>query len=179
MAEDKVGLGAAAAALEAELRRFEQVADLATRLELKSQKNLERAARAAQDAAEAQARVAERVRALVEEIGRARQRQERQAAQLEERACQIQSRRELLEALLARFADLGNEAAEVNALLQQGGRVDEAEQRLERVASTAEELLRDAERDGFDDAVRLAESVHKQSLSARNKLKLLREKRRE
>ncbi len=60
MAEEKVGLGAAAAALEAELRRFEQVTDLAARLDLKSQKNLERAARAAQEAAEAQARVAER-----------------------------------------------------------------------------------------------------------------------
>src|SRR2546430_17685850 len=75
MAEDKVGLGAAAAALEAELRRFEQVAELAARLELKSQKNLERAARAAQDAGEAQGRVAERVRTLVEEIARARERQ--------------------------------------------------------------------------------------------------------
>jgi hypothetical protein len=177
MGQDKVGLGAAAVALEAELRRFEQVAELAARLELKSQKNLERAARAAQDATEAQARVAERVRALVEEIGRARQRQESQAAQLEERARQIQSRRALLDALLARFASLGNEAAEVNALLQRGGAVDEAEQRLGRVAASAEELLRDAERDGFEDAVRQAESVHKQSLSARNKLKLLREKK--
>jgi len=177
MAEDKVGLGAAAAALEAELRRFEQMAELAARLELKSQKNLERAARAAQDAAEAQARVAERVGALVEQIAGARQRQETQAAQLEERAREIQSRRELLDALLARFARLGDEAAEVNALLKQGGGVDEAEERLGRVAASAEELLRDAGRDGFEDAVRQAESVRQQSLSARNKLKLLREKK--
>jgi len=177
MPEVKVGLGAAAAALEAELRRFEQVAELAARLELKSQKNLERAARAAQDAGEAQGRVAERVRALVEEIARARERQEDQAKHLELRAQQIRSRRELLDALLARFAQLGNEAAEVNALLMKGGGVDEAEERLGRVASSAEELLRDAERDGFEDAVRQAESVRHQSLSARNKLKLLREKK--
>jgi hypothetical protein len=45
------------------------------------------------------------------------------------------------------------------------------------VAASAEQLLRDAERDGFDDAVRQAESVRQQSLSARNKLKLLREKK--
>jgi len=177
MADDKVGLGAAAAALEAELRRFEQVTDLAARLELKSQKNLERAARAAQDAAEAQARVAEKVSALVEEIGHARQRQESQAAQLTERAREIQSRRQVLDALLARFARLGNEAAEVNALLQKGGPVEEAAQRLERVAASAEELLGDAQRDGFEDATRQAESIHKQSLSARNRLKLLREKK--
>jgi len=177
MAEDKVGLGAAAAALEAELRRFEQVTDLAVRLELKSQKNLERAARAAQEATGAQTRVAEKVRALVEEIGRARQRQESQAAQLADRAREIQSRRAVLDALLARFAEVGNEAAEVNALLQKGGAVGEAEERLERVATSAEELLRDAERDGFEDAARQAESVYKQSLSARNRLKLLREKK--
>jgi hypothetical protein len=177
MAEEKVGLGAAAAALELELRRFEQVAELAVRLELKSQKNLERAVRASQDAAEAQGRVAERVRALVEEIARARQRQEAQAAQLEERARQIQARRDLLDTLLARFAQLGEEAAEVNTMLKQGGRVDEAEERLGRVAGSAEELLREAERDGFEDAVRQAESVRQQSLSARNKLKLLREKK--
>src|SRR5229473_1410378 len=138
MAEDKVGLGAAAAALEAELRRFEQ---------------------------------------MVELIAGARQRQETQAAQLEERAREIQSRRELLDALLARFARLGDEAAEVNALLKQGGRVDQAEERLGHVAASAEELLRDAERDGFEDAVRQAESVRQQSLSARNKLKLFREKK--
>src|SRR3989442_12146245 len=101
MADDKVGLGAAAAALEAELRRFEQVAELAARLELKSQKDLERAARAAQDAAEAQGRVAQRVRALVEEIARARERQEAQAKQPEERAHQSHARPERLRALPA------------------------------------------------------------------------------
>ncbi|HWE23054.1 MAG TPA: hypothetical protein VG496_03855, partial [Myxococcales bacterium] len=74
MAGEKAGLGVAAAALEAELRRFEQLAELATRVELKSQKNLERASRATQDAAEAQQRVDERVRGLVEEVARARQR---------------------------------------------------------------------------------------------------------
>jgi hypothetical protein len=176
MAEEKVGLGAAAAALEAELRHFEQLAELCARLELKSQKNLERAAQAAQDAAEAQGRVAQRVRGLVEEIARARERQEGQARQLEERAGQINARRESLEALLSRFAQLGNEAAEVNELLKQAGQVGKAEERLGRVAEAAEQLLRDAEREGFEDAVRQAESVRQQSLSARNKLKLLREK---
>jgi hypothetical protein len=117
MADGKVGLGAAAAALEAELRRFEQLAELATRVELKSQKNLERASRAAQD------------------------------------------------------------AAEVNSLLKQGGDVAAAEERLGTVSGVAEELLREAERVGFEDAARQAESIRQQSLAARNKLKLLREKK--
>ena len=149
MADGKAGLGAAAAALEAELRRFEQLAELASRVDLKSQKSLERAARAAQDAAEAQQRVGERVRAVIEEITRARERQEEQAKQLEARAEQIQARRQALEALLTRFAELGNGAAEVNALLKQGGRLADAEERLANLAQSAEELLHDAEREGF------------------------------
>src|SRR2546423_7499542 len=177
MADGKVGLGAAAAALEAELRRFEQLSELATRVELKSQKNLERASRAAQDAAEAQERVNERVRALVEAIAQARARQEEQARLLVERAGQIDERRQALEALLARFAHLGNEAAEGNALLKEGGDVAEAEQRLGTVAGAAEEVLHEAERVGFEDAVRQADSIRQQSLAARNKLKLLREKK--
>jgi chromosome segregation ATPase len=176
MADGKVGLGAAAAALEAELRRFEQLAELATRVELKSQKNLERATRAANDAAQAQDRVSERVRTLVEEIARARERQEEQAKALRARAEEIQSRRQALEALLERFARLGTDASEVNALLQQGGGVGEAERRLGSVAEAAEEVLREAERERFEDAVRQAESIRQQSLAARNKLKLLREK---
>jgi hypothetical protein len=176
MADAKVGLGAAAAALEAELRRFEQLVELATRVELKSQKNLERALRAAQDAAEAQQRVNERVRTLVEEITRARERQEDQARQLGARAEQIQARRQVLEALLVRFARLGDDAAEVNSLLKEGGNVAQAEQRLGTVAEAAEEVLREAEREGFEDAVRQADSIRQQSLAARNKLKLLREK---
>lgn len=176
MADGKVGLGAAAAALEAELRRFEQLAELATRVELKSQKNLERATRAANDAAQAQDRVSERVRTLVEEIARARERQEEQAKALGARAEEIQSRRQALEALLERFARLGTDASEVNDLLKQGGDVGEAERRLGSVAETAEEVLREAEREGFEDAVRQAESIRQQSLAARNKLKLLREK---
>lgn len=177
MADGKVGLGAAAAALEAELRRFEQLAELATRVDLKSQKNLERASRAAQDAADAQGRVNERVSGLVEEITRARERQEEQARQLAVRAGQIDERRQALEALLLRFAQLGNDAAEVNALLKQGGDVAAAEERLGTVAGVAEELLREAERVGFEDAARQAESIRQQSLAARNKLKLLREKK--
>jgi hypothetical protein len=55
--------------------------------------------------------------------------------------------------------------------------VGEAEERLGRVAEAAEQLLREAEREGFEDAARQAESVRQQSLSARNKLKLLREKK--
>ena len=48
---------------------------------------------------------------------------------------------------------------------------------LAQRGESAEELLGDAQRDGFEDATRQAESIHKQSLSARNRLKLLREKK--
>jgi chromosome segregation ATPase len=177
MADGKLGLGAAAAALEAELRRFEQLAELASRVELKSQRSLERAARAAQDAVQAQQRVGDRVRDLVEEIARARERQEEQTKGLGARAEQIHARQQALNALLERFARLGEGAAEVNALLKDAGRIAEAEERLAKLAEDAETLLRDAEREGFEDAVRQAESIRQQSLAARNKLKLVREKK--
>src|SRR5881275_2299243 len=72
-------LGAAAAALDAELRRFEQIAELLARLKLDSEKNLDRATRTAQDAAQSEERVAAAVRDLVAAVARARERQEGQA----------------------------------------------------------------------------------------------------
>src|SRR5438128_6544041 len=58
-------LSSAAAALEVELRRFEQLGQLARKIELNSERNLEKAARATQEAAESQQRVAQHVRDLV------------------------------------------------------------------------------------------------------------------
>src|SRR5712671_832076 len=87
-------LGAAAAALDAELRRFDQIADLLARLKLDSEKNLDRATRAVQDAAQSEEKVAEAVRDLVGAVARARGRQEEQAKALAERGREVGARRE-------------------------------------------------------------------------------------
>src|SRR5437764_4749602 len=64
-------LGAAAAALDAELKRFDQIAELLSRLKLDSEKNLDRAARAVQEAAQSEEKVVAAVRDLVAAVARA------------------------------------------------------------------------------------------------------------
>jgi len=100
-------LGAAAAALDAELRRFDQIAELLSRLKLDSEKNLDRAARATQDAAQSEEKVAAAVRDLVAAVARARERQENQAKVVAERAREVGARRAELEAIAGRFLELG------------------------------------------------------------------------
>jgi hypothetical protein len=174
---DELTLGAAAAALEAELRRFDQIADLLSRLKLDSEKNLDRAIRAAQDAAQSHERVSAAVVDLVAAVARARERQEGQAKAVAERALEVVARRTELEAIAGRFVTLGSEASAINTLLKEGGRLDEAAERMEKIAETAKGLRDDADRSGFPEPARQAESLRQQMLSARNKLKLVERKR--
>jgi len=174
---NELTLGAAAAALEAELRRFDQIADLLSRLKLDSERNLDRAVRAAQDAGQIHERVAAAVVDLVAAVARARERQEGQAKAVAERAREVGARRTELEAIVERFVDLGREASAINALLKEGGPLDEAAGRMEKIAETAKGLRDDAEGRGFAEPARQAESLRQQMLSARNKLKLVERKR--
>src|SRR5205823_4692682 len=65
-------LATSAAALESELHRYLDLATVAQRIPLNSEKNLDRAARAIKDAMDSQERVSANVRALFEAITRAR-----------------------------------------------------------------------------------------------------------
>src|SRR3954463_14277448 len=84
-------LSTAAAALEVELRKFEQLGMLANRIELSSERNLEKAAHAPQEAAESQLRVAAHVRDLVAAISTARDRQQAVAEGIQARAGELQA----------------------------------------------------------------------------------------
>src|SRR3954454_3011528 len=118
---NELTLGAAAAALDSELRRFDQLAELLSRLKLDSEKNLDRAVRAAQDAAQSHERVSAAVVELVAAVARARERQEGQAKAVAERAREVVARRTELEAIAGRFVELGSEAGAINSLLKDGG----------------------------------------------------------
>ena len=170
-------LGAAAAALDAELRRFEQIAELLARLKLDSEKNLDRATRTAQDAAQSEERVAAAVRDLVAAVARARERQEGQAKTVADRAGEIGVRREELQAIVGRFVELGEEASAVNALLKEGRDLGEAADRMEKIAESAKALRDAAAGRDFGEPARQAESLRQQMLAARNKLKLVERKR--
>ncbi|MFL5362742.1 MAG: hypothetical protein ACJ78U_17405, partial [Myxococcales bacterium] len=81
------------------------------------------------------------------------------------------------EVIAGRFVELGSEAGAINSLLKDGGRLEEAVERMEKIAETAKAVRDDAEGRGFAEPARQAESLRQQMLSARNKLKLVERKR--
>lgn len=176
----------AAAALEAELSRFEALARETEAVPLDSEKNFGRAARLMQETADCQERTAGLVRALVEAIHRARDRQQTIAQALLARAEELKSRTELLEVLLDRFRALGVEARDVQALVVNASErgaardvegtlsmLEQARDRLGSLAGRAEDLARDAREKGIADVEREADSLRQQLTSAKNKLGLL------
>jgi hypothetical protein len=181
-------LGAAAAALEGELLRFEELGEIARRVPLNSEKNLDRAARATQEAAEAQERVAAAVNALIQAITVARQRQEGHAVAILERAKEIQARTIEFHELLKRFGELGEEAKTIHALVQEAaalkkddgsvslealGRLEQVSERMATIVATAQDVTKDAKARGIEDIERQADALRQQVQSARNKLLLL------
>jgi hypothetical protein len=181
-------LGAAAAALEGELRRFEELGEIARRVPLNSEKNLDRAARATQEAAEAQERVATAVSALIGAITVARQRQEGHANGILERAKEIQARTAEFHELLKRFGLLGEAAKDIHALVQEAaalkkedgsvslealGRLEQVSEQMARIVATAQDVAKDAKARGIEDIERQADALRQQVQSARNKLLLL------
>jgi len=183
----------AAAALEAELRRYEELAAAAAAVPLTSGKNLDRAARAAAEAADSQDRVAVRVGALVQVIAAAREQQQATAEGLARRALEIQARTRVFQTLLDAFGSLGNDAKGINELVERTAessrddappearaealpRLDEVLARMDDVADRASRLSARAEEEKMTDVARQAESLAQQLRSARNKLLILRRK---
>jgi hypothetical protein len=187
-------LSEAAAALEAELRRFEQLAALARKIDLNSEHNLEKAARATAEAAESQQRVAEHVRKLVGAIAAARDRQQATAESIQLRAGELQARRAEFDEVLQEFSMLGQEAAAINQLVTQVSlpraagqaepnalgdvvaRLQEIQARMGLVVERAQSLSRTATERDMVDIAQQAESLQRQVHSSRNKLNLLLEK---
>ena len=184
--EPAAQLTEAAAALEAELHQFESRVELARRVKLTSEKNLERAAQATTEAAQSQELVVASLRALIEAINAARARQEAQASQLQERGQEIVRRRDELLALRARFDAVGAEARGLNEWLQAMPapdesadgkaalllRLREAEQRMAHVIEGAGAVALACAETGLEDLSRDADSLHKQMQVARNKVSL-------
>jgi len=178
----------AAQALEVELRRYEELAVRLGRERLDSEKTLRRAADALRALQESDARLGQHVQALVAAIGVARERQQANAEAVQAQAERVRERSEALTRLLGRWQTLGQDAAEVNRMVQQyataregngadrsapGIGFDEVDARLGRLADDAQELATSADAERFADLGRQAESLRVQLLSARNKLRLL------
>jgi len=194
--KDEVGAGPgeselalAAAAVDQELRRFEQLSAAARRVPLNSQKNLERAARATQEAAESQERVGVQLHALIAAINAARDRNQATSDAIQARAREIQERQSELAELLRRFASIGEEAGVINGLVQSiatkpadgspngsGGpaaQLQEVLDRMARVVEDARRMTEAAEAAGMVDLARQADALRQMVLAARNKVMLL------
>jgi len=189
---DTLGLASAAEDLDRELSRYEALAGRIQHERLDSEKNLHQAAQALSELEQSEGRLGEHLRALVDAIATARERQEKQSQGVRARAEQIRQRTESLTQLLERLAALGAAAGDVNRLVQQVAasageagapeRIDDAafreiQDRLGRLAEDSGELARAAQADEFGDLGTQAESLRLQLLSARNKFVLLERRR--
>ena len=169
-------LVAAAAALDAELTRFEESTASFRRQPLSSQKNLERATKSLNDLADGEQRLAEQVQALVKAIATARDRQLAQVEWIRLKAEEIKARSLDFQGLQERFKALGDGAAELNVRLQQGvagAPLAGLDAEMGELAASAKGLAETATTRQFDDVARLADGLRQQILSARGKLRLL------
>jgi chromosome segregation ATPase len=191
--EDLSALTTSAAALDAELRRYVELAAAAVRIPLTSEKGLDRAARAIAEAAECERRVLGDVQTLVQAITAAREAQESSSAALSAHVQSVAERRAELDGLLARFAKLGEVAKTLNVTIQKLAAYKaspygedpssereemrraftEMESGMATVASHAQELATEATGKSFEDLARQAEALRQQILAVKNRLSLL------
>lgn len=184
-------LVAAAEALDAQLSRFESLAEQFRKAPLNSEKHLERASKLLKDVAEQDQHLNAAVSALVAAVTKTRDRQQTQAESVNARAQELQQRAEAFKVLLERYGALGQSAAELNQRMQEFaaqrakaqtpeqnaevlGILDSLNERMGQVADEASAVTKLGEEQDFTDIGRQADSLRQQLLSARNKLQLLR-----
>jgi hypothetical protein len=147
---------------------------------------MSRTTKALSASVEQQARIETRLRALVEEIERARVRQQESTKALVDVAHEVERRAKSRDALLARFAALGESAGYVNSLAVELGerknagaadaeileRLAGIQMEMAAVVGEAETLVEAAKRETWPEIARQADGIRQQMLSANNKLAL-------
>ncbi len=182
----------AATAIEEELRRFESLAEEVRSGPLRSQKHLEKMGKLLNAVADCDERMVANMRALLSVLNGWRDRQQALAAEVNNRALELQERTKVYQSLMERFSALGQEAGSLSTHMQQiAGRTQQGEpvkaediiaslqmmnDRMSEVAANAGALASDAEAQDFMDVARDADSLKQQLLSARNRANLLQQK---
>ncbi|MCU1280868.1 MAG: hypothetical protein JWM53_4414 [bacterium] len=181
-------LKVAVQALDEELDRFDALAQSAQRTPLTSERNLEKAATAINQAAESQQRVHGHIQALIDAISAARVKHDKTAEELVKTRDEVQARGERFQTQLGRFAALGKEAADISTFVRQLGelkgkpsgevvaQLTEVQERMGKVVEGATALGAEAETEKMEDLSRQCDSLKQQVQSALNKVSLLREK---
>jgi hypothetical protein len=182
----------AAEAFSGTLQRFGALADGLRKGALDSQRNLERAAETLTEVARCEEELQAHAQALMSALAMARDTQQTQADAIRTRALEIQARTEAYATLMRGFEALGKDAAALNASAQALGArkrtaeemvkdgallagLDELQERMTAVATSAEKLTADARDADFDDLSRKVDSLRQQILAARNRIALLKE----
>lgn len=186
--EKQSALQAAVLALDEELRRFEHLAEAAQRTPLTSERNLEKAASAINQAADSQQRVHGHIQALIDAITEARKQHDVTAETLVKTRDAVQERSEAYQRRLGRFAQLGKEAADISAFVKSLGELKgkpngavvaeltTVQERMSRIVEGAGALAKEAEGESMEDLARQCDSLRQQVQSALNKVALLCEK---
>jgi glutamine synthetase adenylyltransferase len=176
----------AAAALDEELRAYDDLAAEATHAPMNSEKGLQRAIKIVQDSAGRNERIQDKLKGLVSEIELARTRQVESLNALLEAARAVETRAQQHDGMMQRFAALGESAKQVNSMTsalserrQAGASESELLEGLNgiqiqmaTVVAEAEALTTLATEQDWPEFARQADAVRQQVLAAKNKLVL-------
>jgi hypothetical protein len=177
---------AAAAALDQELRAYDELAREAKHLRVNTEKGMQRAIRIVQESNGTNETIQEKLRALVAQLEEARGRQAESMNVLLDAARSVQARAESHDTLMRRFGALGESARLVNDLVaalaakrNEGATetetlagLSEIQAQMASVASEAEALIQRATEEDWPEVARQADGIRQQVVSARNKLAL-------
>ncbi|HEX2570683.1 MAG TPA: hypothetical protein VH877_14095 [Polyangia bacterium] len=182
--------GQAALALDEELERFRELTEAAERIPLTTRRNLERAARLADEATESQQRLGTRMQEFIAALGASRERNEQCAQVMAQRRQEIEQRLGEVTALFRRLASLGESARTITQAIRTIGegageegptpevlvQLDEAQETLTIIVTAAGELATAAQDAGLAELFGEVDALRQQLNAARNKLNLLRKR---
>jgi chromosome segregation ATPase len=161
----------AAAALEADLRAFEDAVGDTAKVRLDTRKNLERSARELQRAADLYERMQARVGALGARLQEGTDRAMGKAVTLHKLGQELKARQEEYVAMLATHEALMQEAMALRALVEQGpDALPEVQAGLAAIAERAKEMAIAAREAGFRDLAEDATGRFQQLTALSNKL---------
>ncbi len=178
----EAALTAAARALDEDLARFEELAQELSRVQVNSEKALQRARQALEGCSEHEQQLAGSLQAFAEAMQTIAARQQRCMEQTAHATAQIQARHEQRTALLERVAALGASARSVTAPLGDLGEptaapstevlasIQERARRLEATIEEAAAVAVAAKQDEWFDIARDAETLQQQLQAVRNRV---------